>query len=386
MIKAIKMLIDRDSLPSSKLESWKYTNLARIYDKNGITELFNKNQSTKENIDTLGVDYEENALVIINGTSIIDSNNKLSDDDFKFSEDSREMSKLAIENSKLLSINIPKNSKDSLNLVFINTENAQNKLTNIALKLNVSMFAELDLNISFNNLTTQSAINLFLDINLADSAKVNFTNSSNNDDNLNLLTTANYLVNLDKNAEFNGFNLLNKDALLRNDFVVNLNKEGSRFDVRGLYLLNHQALANVCFLVNHNASNTYSNVNFRGVVNGNAKAWFNAKAVINEGIKQIQTFQNNKNIQLSNKAEINTKPELVIYSDDVVCTHGATIGQLDENALFYLQSRGLSLIDAKHLLLQSFVKSQLASDDFPFNNIARDNILKSLDNTLSFII
>ncbi|MDE5037840.1 SufD family Fe-S cluster assembly protein, partial [Francisella tularensis] len=79
---------------------------------------------------------------------------------------------------------------------------------------------------------------------------------------------------------------------------------------------------------------TYSNVNFRGVANGNSKAWFNAKEIVNKDIEQIQAYQNNKNIQLINKAEINTKPELVIFADDVVCTHGATIGQLDKAALF----------------------------------------------------
>ncbi|MDE4994490.1 SufD family Fe-S cluster assembly protein, partial [Francisella tularensis subsp. holarctica] len=82
-----------------------------------------------------------------------------------------------------------------------------------------------------------------------------------------LITTANYLINLDRAAEFNGFTLLNKDALLRNDFVVNLNKPHSRIDVRGLYLINYSAIANTCFGVNHNASHTYSNVNFRGVAN-----------------------------------------------------------------------------------------------------------------------
>ncbi|MBK2044850.1 SufD family Fe-S cluster assembly protein, partial [Allofrancisella guangzhouensis] len=224
------------------------------------------------------------------------------------------------------------------------------------------------------------------DMDLAESAKINFTNNANNSNNVELLTTANYLVNLEKNAEFNSFNLLNKDALLRNDFIANLNKEGSRFDIRGLYLLNNQTIANACFLVNHNASNTYSNVNFRGVVNGASKAWFNAKAVVAKGVKQIQAFQNNKNIQLSNKAEINTKPELVIYSDDVVCTHGATVGELDKEALFYLQSRGLSLHDAQHLLLESFVKSQLTADDFPFDNEIKEQILESLDNVLNSVI
>ena len=193
-------------------------------------------------------------------------------------------------------------------------------------------------------------------------------------------------MNLDKAAEFNGFNLLNKDSLLRNDFVVNLDGEHSRFDVRGLYLINDQAVANACFLVNHNASNTYSNVNFKGVVNGSAKAWFNAKAVVNKDIKQIQAYQNNKNIQLSKKAEINTKPELKIYSDDVVCTHGATIGELDKDALFYLQSRGLTLEGAQHLLLEGFVKAQLTSDDFPFSNEVIDGVIDDLDEILQSIV
>ncbi|MDE5030025.1 SufD family Fe-S cluster assembly protein, partial [Francisella tularensis subsp. holarctica] len=89
------------------------------------------------------------------------------------------------------------------------------------------------------------------------------------------------------------------DALLRNDFVVNLNKHHSRFDVRVLYLINYSAIANTCFLVNHNASHNYSNVNFRGVANGNAKAWFNANAIVNKDIEQIQAYQNSKNIHLS---------------------------------------------------------------------------------------
>lgn len=93
-----------------------------------------------------------------------------------------------------------------------------------------------------------------------------------------------------------------------------------------------------------------------------------------------------KIIQLSNKAEINTKPELEIFADDVVCTHGATIGQLDKDALFYLQSRGLELHDAQHLLLESFVKSQLTSDDFPFENEIKEEIVESLEDILHSII
>ncbi|AEI36284.1 Fe-S cluster assembly protein SufD [Francisella salina] len=381
------MLIDNKSLPTTRQESWKYTNLATIYSKSGISEMLKDSPKSKDYLEGFKFDTEENVVIILDGVLAIDYNKKLNHiSALELHRDERTMSKLAIENSKHLAISIPKDTKDSLSLIFINTDMAKDKLTNISLKLDVDMFANLDLDIDFVSLTENSAINLFLDINIAESAKVNFTNNADNPNNTQLITTANYLINLDRAAEFNGFNLLNKDALLRNDFVVNLNKPYSRFDIRGLYLVNDNAIANACFLVNHNASHTYSNVNFRGVANGSSKAWFNAKAVVNKGIEQIQAFQNNKNIQLSNKAEINTKPELEIFSDDVVCTHGATIGELDKDALFYLQSRGLTLESAQHLLLESFVKSQLTSDDFPFENEMKEQILEALDDILHDII
>lgn len=381
------MLIDNKSLPTIKQESWKYTNIASIYNKNNISEILKESPQTKNYLEGFKFDTQENVVIILDGVLAIDYNKKLNHiSALELHKDNRDMSRLAIENSKHFSISIPKDTKDCLSLIFINTDMAKDKLTNISLKLDVDMFASLDLDIDFVNLTESSAINLYLDINVAESAKINFTNNADNPNNTNLITTANYLVNLDRAAEFNGFNLLNKDALLRNDFIVNLNKEYSRFDIRGLYLLNDNAIANACFLVNHNASHTYSNVNFRGVANGNSKAWFNAKAIVNHGIQSIQAFQNNKNIQLSNKAEINTKPELEIYSDDVVCTHGATIGELDKEALFYLQSRGLTIEEAQHLLLESFVKSQLTSDDFPFENEIKEEIIESLDEILASII
>lgn len=381
------MLIDNKSLPTTKQESWKYTNIASIYEKNNIKELLIESPNSKDYLEGFNFDTQENVVIILDGVLAIDYNKKLNHiSALELHKDDRNMSRLAIENSKYFGINIAKDTKDYLSLIFINTDMAKDKLTNISLKLDVDMFASLDLDIDFVNLTENSAINLYFDINVAEAAKVNFTNNSNNPNNSKLITTANYLINLDRAAEFNGFNLLNKDALLRNDFVVNLNKPHSRFDVRGLYLINYSAIANTCFLVNHNASHTYSNVNFRGVANGNAKAWFNAKAIVNKGIEQIQAYQNNKNIQLSNKAEINTKPELEIFADDVVCTHGATIGQLDKDALFYLQSRGLELHDAQHLLLESFVKSQLTSDDFPFENEIKEEIVESLKDILHSII
>ena len=251
------MQIDKNALPSIKQESWKYTNLSAICTKNDISEILLESEQTKDYLKGFQLDAEENIVIILDGVLAIDYNKRLNHiSKAEFNADTRNMSVLAQDNAKAFSITIPKDTKDSLTLIFVNTPNAKNKLTNVALKLNVEMFASLDLDVDFVNLTDESAMNVFLDVDVAESAKVNFTNNADNPNNIKLLTTANYLVNLDKSAEFNGFSLLNKDSLLRNDYVVNLDGEHSRFDVRGMYLLNDNAIANTVFLVNHNASNT----------------------------------------------------------------------------------------------------------------------------------
>lgn len=381
------MLINKNTLPTTKQESWKYTNLAAIYAKHNITELLHDSKQAKDYLQGFKFDVNENVVIILDGVLAIDYNNLLTQiSDLDFNDDVRDMSKLAIANSKHLCINIVKDSKSTLSLIFINTDNAQGKLTNIAMKLSVDMFACVDLDIDFVNLSENTSMNLFLDIDIAESGQINLVNNSDNPNNENLLVTSSYLINLDKNAQFNALNILHKDALLRNDYLVNLNGEGSSFDARGLYLINNKSIANACFLVNHNASHTYSNVLYNGVVNGSSKAWFNAKAVVNKDIKQIKAFQTNKNIQLSKTSELNTKPELEIYSDDVVCTHGATIGTLDADSLFYMQSRGLTLEDAQCLLLSGFAKSIISSDTFPFKSELVDDILDNIEDTLTSTI
>jgi Fe-S cluster assembly protein SufD len=378
------MLINKDALPTTKQESWKYTNLAAIYAKNDITEILEDSKQAKDYLEGFKFDVNENVVIILDGVLAIDYNNLLVQiSDCEFKQDSRKMSQLAILNSKHFAINTAKDTKTDLSLIFINTDNATSKLTNVAMKINVDMFSSVNLDVDFVNLSENTSMNLFLDIDMAESSELNFVHNSDNPNNTKMLVTANYLVSLDKNAEFNALNILHKDALLRNDYMVNLNGEGSKFNARGLYLITGRSIANVCFDVNHNASNTYSNITYNGVVNGNAKAWFNAKAIVNKGLKQIQAFQNNKNIQLSKTSELNTKPELEIYSDDVVCTHGATIGTLDQDALFYMQSRGITLKESQRLLLEGFTKSVLLSHQENFKSEIVDDIIDVLEEILS---
>ena len=381
------MSINTAILPTTKEETWKYTNISAIYSKNKIENILRESEISDDLLSKFKSESNDNIIVIIDGVLALDYNKRLQHTSASnFTNDDRKMANVAKDNATTFEINVTKDVKEKLSLIFLNTENAQSKLTNVALKINVGMFSKLELDVDYASLSKEpTATNILLDLDLNESSKVIYTNVADNNNNKNFLITSNIVSNHSKNAEFIGFNILSKDAMLRNDFLVNLNEENSKFDTRGMYLLTNKSIADTIFLVNHNASKTSSNVNFRGVANGSSKAFFNAKAIVKKDIQEIKAFQNNKNIQLSKKAQINTKPELEIYSDDVVCTHGATIGELDKDALFYLQSRGINLKDAQHLLLESFVKSQITADDLEISQIQKEDFLDSLEDILSDI-
>ena len=107
--------------------------------------------------------------------------------------------------------------------------------------------------------------------------------------------------------------------------------------------------------IEHEASHTQSDVHFRGLLDQKAKGVFNSKAIVHAGTKAVDAKQYNHNLLLAKTAEMNTKPELEIYTDDVQCAHGATVGQLDKEALFYLQSRGVPVELAQRMLMETFL-------------------------------
>jgi len=107
--------------------------------------------------------------------------------------------------------------------------------------------------------------------------------------------------------------------------------------------------------IEHEASHTHSDVHFRGLLDQKAKGVFNSKAIVHAGTKAVDAKQYNHNLLLAKTAEMNTKPELEIYTDDVQCAHGATVGQLDKEVLFYLQSRGVPMDLAQRMLMETFL-------------------------------
>ncbi|MDQ2070679.1 Fe-S cluster assembly protein SufD [Natronospira bacteriovora] len=146
-------------------------------------------------------------------------------------------------------------------------------------------------------------------------------------------------------------------ALVRHDINARLAEQGAEAILNGLYLVSDRQHVDNHTCVDHAAPHTNSDETYKGVLDGRGRAVFNGRVVVHKHAQKIDAGQKNDNLLLSKLAEVDTKPELEIYADDVACSHGATIGQLDEHALFYLRSRGIDADKARDLLTYAFAES-----------------------------
>lgn len=143
-------------------------------------------------------------------------------------------------------------------------------------------------------------------------------------------------------------------GIIRNNLNVIMEAAGNEAYLFGLYMLNGHTHADNHTLVDHVQPNCLSNELYIGILDNEASGVFNGKIMVRKDAQKTNAYQTNKNILLSDDATINTKPQLEILADDVKCSHGCTVGQLDENALFYLRARGIPIQDAQELLLKAF--------------------------------
>lgn len=149
----------------------------------------------------------------------------------------------------------------------------------------------------------------------------------------------------------------------RSDMTVQLKESNGRCFLNGIYVPRHQQCMGHNTLIQHLVKASESEQDYKGIVSDQARAMFQGKIVVSPEAIGTKAKQQNKNILLSTGAEIDTKPQLDIYADDVQCTHGATVGQLDEDALFYLTTRGIDQAEARRYLIQAFAASNLQALD-----------------------
>ncbi|GAA3906896.1 Fe-S cluster assembly protein SufD [Halomonas cibimaris] len=161
-------------------------------------------------------------------------------------------------------------------------------------------------------------------------------------------------VEQQRDSRYVSHNLDLGGALVRNDLISDLNGKGAEATFNGLFFGQGRQHVDNHTKVNHNAPLTFSNENYKGILDDRAHGVFNGRVYVKRDSQQIEGFQSNQNLLLSDRAHIDAKPELEIYADDVKCSHGTTTGQLDEDAVFALRSRGLDEQTARGLLTLAF--------------------------------
>lgn len=166
-------------------------------------------------------------------------------------------------------------------------------------------------------------------------------------------------IKLARDSHYEQHGIAFGSALKRNDVNITFNGENASCELNGVFLTKHRQHIDNHLNLEHAKPLCTSNTNFKGFVTGESRAVFNGRIHIHPHAQKTEAHLNNKNLLLSKQAELNTKPELEIYADDVKCSHGASIGQLDEKSLFYFQSRGIDKASAEAMLCLGFVNEKV---------------------------
>jgi Fe-S cluster assembly protein SufD len=161
-------------------------------------------------------------------------------------------------------------------------------------------------------------------------------------------------VHASRSANFSSHSFSLGGRLVRNDAIATLDGEGAEVTLNGLYLADGDRLVDNHTTIDHAKPHCPSHEIYKGILGGRARAVFNGKIIVRQDAQKTDAKQTNRALLLSDDALINTKPQLEIFADDVKCTHGAAIGQLDDEAIFYLRARGLTYSEARDMLIHAF--------------------------------
>ncbi len=183
-------------------------------------------------------------------------------------------------------------------------------------------------------------------------------------------------VSLESNSNYESQAVSLGANIYRHNLNVLLKGEGGNASLEGLYLTSGSQLSDTHSLIDHAAPHCTSHEHYKGILDGKSHGVFNGKIMVRKGAQQTNSYQENRNIILSNEAKVDTKPQLEIFADDVKCSHGATVGQLNKESIFYLRSRGIGEEQAKLILIYAFANDVL-------RNIKIKEIRNSLEELLS---
>ena len=345
-----------NGFPTIKEEDWKYTSLKKIVaddflvEGNGVT-------ISEEDIKkySLGLQYK---IVFLGGTLI----SKPSIEGVSISD----FTEFGTKNSDAISglnsalakkgftIKVEKNTvvENPIEILFFTNTETNNFVqyrNNIVVEENAQVkFVERIQNLS----EAKCFVNHFTQLTIGKNSTVEYNKIQDNTENSILIDAVNITQESDSNAIVN--TLIFGGAFTRNNLTFEQNGSNCDSNMTGISILDNNQFADNHTFVDHKQPHCRSNEMYKGIYLGNSKGVFNGKIMVRPDAQKIDAFQSNNNLLLSENATIDSKPQLEIYADDVKCSHGCTIGQLDDDALFYMRSRGIREKEAKAVLTYAF--------------------------------
>jgi len=177
--------------------------------------------------------------------------------------------------------------------------------------------------------------------------------------------TSSLQVRQARSSNFQSHAILLGGAIVRNNINIALAEEGSECSLHGLYLTTGSQLTDSHTFIDHIKPHCTSRELYKGILDEKSRGVFDGQIIVRENAQKSDAVQTNRNLLLSDAALVNTKPELKIFNNDVKCKHGATVGQLNNESLFYLRSRGIPLAEARKLLIFAFASEMIELVDIP---------------------
>ena len=210
-----------------------------------------------------------------------------------------------------------------------------------------------------HTMSNQSFItNSLTEIYVADNANVDLCRLQNENEKSSQI--ANTFIHQKDNSVFTSNTLSLHGGLIRNNIFAKLDGEGIRNNTYGMFFADHEQHVSFYTHVQHAKPHCVSDQLIKGILDDKATGSFNGKIYVNEKAIKTAAYQRNNNICLSKNSKMNSKPQLEIYNDDVKCSHGATVGQLDQEAMFYIRQRGIGEAEAKQLLMYAFANEVIS--------------------------
>lgn len=352
--------------PNKRIEDWKFSDLNQIISSNISNLSFFNDKEFKDSEQIYLIDkFEHNKIIFINGViSKIDIKHEdgkkiIINNDLDFIGNSNEINPLVSLNNALANtytcVTVKENYSLNKPLIIYNitTEELQSTALNLRIDIKLERNSNLKLVTIFDDNSQQNFININQNFDIAQDAilksyKIDHKANSN-------IKYFYNNINLAKNSISENFIFSTGSKFIKNEVNCNLNGQYSSAFINGVINLNNSQHHEIKTNINHLAENTKSYQLIKTVLNDKSKGVYQGKIYVDAKAQKTNGYQLSKALLLNKDTEFDGKPELEIYADDVKCSHGSTSGNLDEDSIFYLMSRGLSHQQSKELLINGFL-------------------------------